>query len=135
MKPAKTKKITLRFTKEEYDLIRQKAEAIRSSTYGFAMAAVRQSVVKTSAAKALLRRAAKITTAEILESVVMIAPIRAATTPEEIQIFREILDLEERLINTLNNVEATKTVSLKILNEIRELLNQIKESYILKIDR
>lgn len=120
---------------EEYDAVVARASAVGMSAYGLAKAAVLSFDVEPMAAKALLSEVKKLATADILEAVVQSVPIKAATTPDEIRIFQQILKMEEEILVILRTIEQKNVISLADVHSIRTTVATIKNTIILKLQR
>lgn len=119
----------------QFDGIYSKAQAINESVYGLAKAAIMSFTPNPKEAKALLKRVGSLTTAEILEAVVISVPIIAPTTPEELAVYRDMLMLEQQLLAKLAEFENKGKMQLTDIHDIRSIVTDIKTAYILTIKR
>ena len=131
----KNKQITLRFTAEQHDEIIDKAQAVSRNAYGLAKAAILSFTPNPKEAKALLKRIESMTVADILEALVISVLIIAPTTPEELEVYRAILKLEQQLLVKLTAIENKGKMQLTDTHEIRSIVADVKTAYILKIKR
>ena len=131
----KTKQLTLRFSPKEFDEVVARAEAVGLSAYGLAKAAVQSFDVEPLEAKKLIREVKGLTTAEILEAIVVMAPIKAATTPEEIRAYQEIIEKEREILERLGKMERSNKISMVDAHNLRMMIYEAKNTLILKIYR
>lgn len=131
----KNKQITIRLTEEQYHQVCNKAQAINKSVYCLTKAAITTFEPSMKEARILLRKVKGLTIAEILEAVILLAPIIAPTTPEELEVYRAILTLEWRLLAKLAEFENKGKMQLTDIHEIRSIVADVKTAYILTIKR